>query len=82
MASWRDELEFEFVFVFDVVFHVVGNFVVEDVFFGLDACALKSFDEDVIGSYHFAVLPAFHWFDEDCVAVDFHQHHDVFVSSL
>jgi len=39
VTTWRHKFEMKFVSVHNVVFHVVGNFIVSDVFLRCDTCA-------------------------------------------
>jgi hypothetical protein len=82
MASWWHQFHAKLVCVADVVFHVLGYCVVEDVFLWNNACPFQSLEECVIRSYHLRIFATCHGFDKDGVAVDFHHHHDIFVASL
>ncbi len=82
MASWWHQFHVELVCVVDVVFHVLGYFVVKDMFLWNNACLFQSLEECVIGLYHLHILATFHGFDKDGVAVNFHHHHDIFVALL
>ncbi len=47
-----------------------------------NACALQSYQECIVCSYHFLILAALHWLNKDGVTVDFHHDHYVLVASL
>ncbi len=82
MASRWHQFHVKLVFVVDVVFHVLGYFVVKEVFLWINAHPFHSLKECIIHSYHLRILATFHGFDEDGIAVDFHHHHDIFVALL
>ena len=81
MATGRNEFNREVVLGADVLFHVGRDFVVEDVFFGLDPSTEEAMSEGVIGTNHFPVLATFHGLEEDGIAVNLDHHQDVFVAS-
>ena len=60
VASWRYKLQCHVVVIADHVLHRVGNFVVEDMLFGLHAGAFEAEEQVLVCAFHFAVLPAFH----------------------
>ncbi len=66
----------------DVVFHVLGYFVVEDMFLWNNPCPFQLLEECVICLYHLRILATFHGFNEDGLAVNFHHQHDIFVALL
>ena len=82
MASGWNEFYHEVVLGADVLFHVGRDFVVEDVFLGLDPSTEEAMSEGVIGTNHFPVLTTFHGLEEDGIAVNLDHDHDVFVASL
>jgi len=56
MLSRQNYFQFEFVFLFDVLFHVFGYFVVEDVFPLVNVCCLESLKKYMVGLYHFCIF--------------------------
>ncbi len=63
----------------DGVLEVLGAFVVYDVEFGDNASDPELVKQGLIGPNHFAGGPVLHWLNEDGVAVDLSQDHDVLV---
>ena len=82
MATGRNKFNREVVLGADVLFHVGRDFVVEDVFFGLDPSTEEAMSEGVIGTNYFSVLATFHGLEENGIAVNLDHDHDVFVASL
>ena len=82
MATRQNEFNREVVLGADVLFHVGRDFIVEDVFLGLDLCTEETMSESVIGANHFPVLATFHGLKEDGIAVNLDHDHDVFVALL
>jgi hypothetical protein len=82
MASWRHQFHVELVCVVDVVFHVLGYFVVKDMFLQNNGRLFQSLEECIIRLYHLRILATFHGFDMDGIAVNFYHHHDIFVALL
>ncbi len=82
MASQWHQFHVKLVCVADVVFHVLGYFVVKDMFLWNNARLFQSLEECIIRSYHLCIIATFHGFNKDGIAVDFHHHHDIFVASL
>ncbi len=82
MASRWHQFHVELVCVADVVFHVLGYFVVKDVFLWNNARPFQLLEKCVICLYHLRILATFHGFDKDGIAVGFHHPHDIFVALL
>jgi hypothetical protein len=82
MASRWHQFHVKLVCVMDVVFHVLGYFIVKDVFLWNNAHPFQLLEECVIRLYHLRILATFHGTNEDGVAVDIHHHHDIFVALL
>ncbi len=81
MASWWHQFHVKLVCVANVVFYVLGYFIVKDVFLWNNA-RLFQLEECIIRLNYLRILATFHGFDKDGVAADFHHHHDIFVASL
>jgi hypothetical protein len=60
VATRGDKLDFKLVGILDVIFHVEGDFIIEDVFAGGYTGTDKALDKRVVGAYHLVVLPAVH----------------------
>jgi hypothetical protein len=82
VATRRNQLDFKLVGVSDVILHVEGDFIVEDVFSWGYTGAEKALDEGIVGSYHLVVLPAVHGLEQDGIAIDFDHHHDILVAPV
>jgi hypothetical protein len=80
VATGRNQLDFKFVGVSDVIFHVEGDLIIEDVFSWGYTGSEKALDKGIVGSYHLVVLPVVHGLEQDGVAIDLDHHHDILVA--
>ena len=81
-APRQYHFQFEILFLFDVLFHVVRYFIVKDVFLWVNVLMLQSFNKDIICSYHFLIFSWFHGLHQYCIAVYFDKYHDVLVPTF
>ena len=80
VATRGDKLDFKLVGVLDVIFHVEGDLIVEDVFARGYTSTEKTHDKRVVGADHLVVLPAVHGLEQDGVAIHLDHHHDILVA--
>ena len=66
---------------FDLVFEVLQAFVVEDMQFGEDHGFCQSIDERLVSAHHLSRCTVFHWLDENCIAVNFGEYHDILIAA-
>ena len=66
---------------FDLVFEVLRAFVVEDMQFGEDHDFCQSIDERLVSAHHLSRCTVIHWLDENCMAVNFGEYHNVLIAA-
>ncbi len=81
MATWWHQSHIQFARVTNVILHVFGYLIVEDMFLGDNTSLFESEQECVVCPYHLGVLAVLYGLNVDGVAVDFHHNHDVLVAT-
>ena len=66
---------------FDLVFEVLRAFIVKDMQFGEDHGFCQSIDEHLVSAHHLSRCTVFHWLDENCIAVNFGEYHDILIAA-
>jgi hypothetical protein len=79
LATWWHQFHIQFARVTNVILHVFRYLIVKDMFLDDNAGPIEPEQECLVCLYHLGILAAFHGFNKDGVAVNFHHNHDVFV---
>ncbi len=81
VAMWWHQFHIQFAHVKNVIRHIFGYFIVEDMFLRDNIGTFELEQECIVCPCHLGVLAVLHGLDKGGIAVNFHHNHDVLVAT-